>query len=49
MSRSTKRFLFFLGSIYSFCSYIRVYFQLVALVRDHVWHQGLVNGVLNET
>ena len=35
MSRSTKRFVFF--RIYSFCSNIRLCFQLDAFVKEHVW------------
>ena len=43
MSKSTKRFVFF--RIY-FCSYMRVYFQLDAFVREHVWRQALLMGCL---
>ena len=42
MSRSTKTFVSFLGFIYLFCSYIHVCFQLVAFVREHVWHKALL-------
>ena len=48
MSRSMKGFLFFLGFIYLFWSYIHVCFQLVPCQRTYM-AQGLVNGVLNET
>ena len=41
MSWSTQRFVFF-GLFNSFCSYIRVCFQLDAFVREH-------NGIFNET
>ena len=40
-----KRFVF-LEFIYSFCSYIRVCFQLIAFVREHVWHKVLLMGFL---
>ena len=40
MSRSTKRFVFF--RINLFCSYIRVCFQLVAFVREHIWQKPLL-------
>ena len=33
-----KRFVFF-EFIY-FCSYIRVRFQLVAFIREHIWHKS---------
>ena len=44
MSRSMKRFVFLLGFIYLFCSYIRVCFQLLAFVREHIWHKALLMG-----
>ena len=37
-----KRFVFF--RIYLFCSYIHVCFQLVAYVREHLWHKVLLMG-----
>ena len=37
MNRSTKRFVFFKN--YLFCSYICVCFQLVAFIREHMWHK----------
>ena len=40
MSRSMKRFVFL--RIYLFCSYIRVCFQLVAFIREHIWHKVLL-------
>ena len=46
MSRSMKRFALFLGFIYLFYSYIRVCFQLIALVREHIWHKALFMGYL---
>ena len=39
MNRSTKRFVFFKN--YLFYSYICVYFQFVALVREHMWHENI--------
>ena len=44
MSRSTKRFEFFqrFFFIYSFRSYIRVCFQFVAFVREHIQHKALL-------
>ena len=42
MSRSMKRFVFF--RIYLFCSNIHVYFELVAFVREHIWHKALLMG-----
>ena len=36
------RDLYFLGIIYSFRSYIRVCFLLVAFVREHIWHKVLL-------
>ena len=44
MSRPTKRFVFFLGFIYLFRSYIRVYFQFVAFVKEHIWYKALLMG-----
>ena len=40
MSWTTKRFVFF--RIYLFCFYIRVFFQLDALVREHILKKVLV-------
>ena len=40
MSMSSKRFVFF--SIYLFCSYVRVCFQLDSFVEEHVWHKALL-------
>ena len=37
---SIRRNLYFLGFIYSFCSYIRACFQLDVFVREHVWHKA---------
>ena len=46
MIRSTRRFVFFsLGFIYLFCSYIHVCFQLVAFIREHIWHKALLMGL----
>ena len=45
MSGSTKRFPF-LGYIYLFRSYIRVFFQLVVFVKEHIWHKVLLMGCL---
>ena len=44
MRRSTKRFVFFLGFVYLFCSYICVCFQLVAFIREHIWLKALLIG-----
>ena len=44
MSRCSKRFVFFLGFIYLFYSYILVCFQLVAFVREHIWHKAFLMG-----
>ena len=44
MNKSTKIFVFFLGIIYLFYSYIRVCFQLVAFIRVHIWHKALLMG-----
>ena len=41
--RFTKRFVF-LKCIYLFCSYIRVCFQLVAFVREYIWHKAMLMG-----
>ena len=43
---SPRRDLYLLGFIYSFCSYIHVCFQLVAFVREHIWHKALLMGYL---
>ena len=40
MNRSTKRFVF-LRIIYLFYSYIRVCFQLIAFVRELMWHKAM--------
>ena len=45
MSKSMKRFVFFLGFIYLFCSYICVCFQLDTFIREHVWHKALFMGI----
>ena len=37
-----RDFYFFLEFIKPFCSYIRVCFQLVTFVREHVWHKALL-------
>ena len=37
-----QRDLYFLGFIYLFFSYIRVYFHLHAFVKEHVWHKALL-------
>ena len=39
-----KKFEFLEGFIYLFRSYIRVYFQLIVLVREHIWHRALLMG-----
>ena len=41
-----RRNLYFLSAlfIYLFCSYIRMCFQLVAFVREHIWHMALLMG-----
>ena len=43
IGRSTKRFEFF-ELIYLFCSYIRVFFQLDAFVRERILHKALFMG-----
>ena len=43
IGRSTKRFVIF-EFIYSFSSNIRVCFQFVAFVREHIWHKALLMG-----
>ena len=40
MNRFTKRSLSFFR-IYLYCSYTRVCFQLVAFVREHMWHKAM--------
>ena len=35
---------FFLGFIYSICSYIYLCFQLIAFVNEHIWHKALLMG-----
>ena len=42
MSWSTKRFVVFLAFIHLFRSYIRVCFQVVAFVKEHIWHKILL-------
>ena len=42
MSGSTKRF--FLGFVYLFYYYIRVCFQFVDFVREHIWHKAFLMG-----
>ena len=42
MSKSTKRFEFFLGLDYLFSSYMHVCFQLVTFVKEHVWHKAFL-------
>ena len=39
MNWSTKRFVFFKN--YLIRSYIRTCFQLVAFVREHMWHKAI--------
>ena len=39
---ASRRDLHFGGGIYLFCSYIRVCFQVVAFVREHIWHKTLL-------
>ena len=39
-----RRDLYFLELNYLFCSYIRVCFQLIAYVREHIWHKALLIG-----
>ena len=39
MNMYTKRFVFFKN--YLFRSYIRVCFQLVAFVREHMWYKAI--------
>ena len=39
-----RRYLYFLEFIYLFCFYIRVCFQLVAFVREHIWNKALLMG-----
>ena len=41
---SPRRDLNFLEFIYLFHSYRRVYFQLVAFVKEHIWHKALLMG-----
>ena len=36
-----RRDLYFLNL---FCSYVRVYFQFVAFVGEHIWHKALLMG-----
>ena len=36
-----KKFVFF-EFIYLFCSYIHVYFRLVAFVREYIWQKTLL-------
>ena len=45
MNRSMKRFVF-LRIIHLFCSYICVCFQLVAFIREHMWHKAMCMGYL---
>ena len=42
ISRSIMRFVFFNSFICLFCSYIPVCFQLVAFIREHIWHKALL-------
>ena len=42
MNRFTKWFVFL--KIYSFPSHIHVYFQLVAFIREPIWHKALWMG-----
>ena len=42
MSWYTKRIVFF--RIYLFCFYICVCVQLVAFIREHIWHKALLMG-----
>ena len=44
MSRSMKRFVFSLGFICLFCSYIHVCFQLVTFIREHIYYKALLMG-----
>ena len=46
IGRSTKRFVFFknLFILFLHTCYICVYFQLVAFVREHIWHKAFLMG-----
>ena len=44
IGRSMKIFVFLNSFIYLFCSYVHVGFQLVAFVREHIWHKALLMG-----
>ena len=39
-----RKYIYFLRFIYLFHSYIRVFFHLVAFVREQIWHQALWMG-----
>ena len=44
IGRSTKRFVFFEFILFLHTCYVYVCFQLVAFVREHMWHKALLMG-----